>query len=74
MKAFLLLGIALLAIGTQVKEEPSVLAATSISLQDLLEQVRSISSQLSEESFIEIPIDLSTDANEEPTQQDENDI
>lgn len=61
MKVFLLLGILLLATSTQMKEEPAVLAMTSLSLQDLLEQVKSISSQLAEESFIEIPMVLSED-------------
>ena len=74
MKVFLLLGIVVLAMSAQMKEEPSVLATTSVSLLDLLEQVKSISSQLAEESFIEIPMDLSTDTSEEHTQQGKGDI
>ena len=38
-----------------MQEESTLLATTSISLQDLLAQVKAISNQLAEESFVEIP-------------------
>ena len=59
MKALILLGLLLLSSSLRTNEEPTVLATTSVSLQDLLDKVKEISNQLAEESLLEIPTSVS---------------
>jgi hypothetical protein len=54
MKFFLLLGLVYLSLSASLKEEPSVLATNSISLQELLDKVKLITKRLEEESLLEI--------------------
>ena len=55
MKVLLLLALIFLSSSLRTKEEPAVLATKSVSLQNLLDQVKEISNQLSEESLLEVP-------------------
>ena len=55
MKVFLLLGLIVLSIGLKTQADATVLATTSISLQDLLSQIQLISNELMDESFVEAP-------------------
>lgn len=55
MKILIILGLACLVFSTNLRQERNVLAATTLSLQDLLDKIQSITNQLIEENTIEIP-------------------
>ena len=56
MKVWIFIGLVMIGMTATMREEPMVLASTSVSLQDLLDKVKEISNQLAEESLIEISV------------------
>jgi hypothetical protein len=74
MKVLIFLGLLLLSLSLRTTEEPTVLATTSVSLQDLLDKVKEISNQLAEESLLENTKSVSNESKTEDTSGPKQDI
>lgn len=58
MKAAVWICLLTLCLAVKNSQEPTILATTTVSLQELLEKIEKISEELAQESLIELPLDL----------------